>query len=239
MRPPPDEAYSRVTRDLATVTAAYARWLDGLPGRLERSYECSVDETTKQDLRGLTHGIARAYVVRPASREAAPLVVGRGQYDGGDFAEFGLGHRASELVPDCFCDACDADADGMIEEARSAVVVVTGGFEEWHRWPAPRFGRRDPGAGQISSGYRGRSRGRATYDTHAFSAQGQASGWQPWAQPGIAPRAAEVTPPSAASQSGLPDLTTDESLELPAHPARPDSDPEPFHVTWRPWTLRT
>lgn len=131
---PPDEAYSRVTRDLAAVTAAFASWLDELPERLVSSYHCRPRPTTAAEQQRLANAwTATTFAVEPADADCATLLVARGTFEGGTSALIGLGVATQELVPSCFCDACDEDSDSMIEQAGRLVRVATGGCHEFRR----------------------------------------------------------------------------------------------------------
>jgi hypothetical protein len=57
---PPEEAYSRVTRDLAVVTAAFAEFLEELPGRLTAEYDCVVRDPDQGEVERLSLRQARA-----------------------------------------------------------------------------------------------------------------------------------------------------------------------------------
>lgn len=150
---PPDQAYSRVSRDLAVVTADFSRYLDGLPARLESTYLCRVRELDEDEQRRLSnvHRQLRidpslAYAVEPQGTDRATLLVHRSTFERGDSALMAMGWVARVDVPDCFCDACDEDSESMIEETEDFVSVVTGGCVEFRRphemgrqpsWAAP------------------------------------------------------------------------------------------------------
>lgn len=137
---PPDEAYSRVSRDLAVVTAGFTAFLDGLPGRLATAFDCTVREPTAEELARLRRlsglQLDEAYVVEPADPASATLLVGRGTFEHGAFAVLGLGRGTDALVPTCFCDACDEDSESLADQVEELLAVVTGGFHEFRR-PAP------------------------------------------------------------------------------------------------------
>jgi hypothetical protein len=150
---PPDEAYSRVTRDLAAVTAAFSRHLDELPGRLERTYLCRVrdlDAGEVERLRGVHPQVpwdgSSAYAVAPEGPDRATLLVERSTYDGGAAVLLAFGLVSSVDIPDCFCDACDEDSESAIEQTEDFLGVVVGGCVEFRRerrfdrlpsWAAP------------------------------------------------------------------------------------------------------
>ena len=150
---PPEEAYSRVTRDLAAVTADFSSYLDGLPDRLERRYLCRVRHLDEDELRrfqnvrpGAYADYSAAYAVEPDGPDRATLLVHRSTFEGGASALIAFGLVSSVRIPDCFCDACDEDSEGMIAQAVEVVGVVTGGCVEFRRphevqrlpsWAAP------------------------------------------------------------------------------------------------------
>ena len=45
----PEEAYSRLTRDLAAVSAGFADYLEELPGRLASAYDCVAREPDRRE----------------------------------------------------------------------------------------------------------------------------------------------------------------------------------------------
>lgn len=64
----PDEAYSRVTRDLASVTADFAAYLDDLPDRLTTRYRCRVRPLTRHERERVVRDLsdaAEGYAVEP------------------------------------------------------------------------------------------------------------------------------------------------------------------------------
>ncbi len=119
---PPDEAYSRVTRDLAAVCADFVAWLDRLPRALTEAYDCTAST------------VGQLTTITPADPAASPLrLERRGHEAGGTVVVMGFGRQCSESVTDCLCDACDGDSAEFIEAAEDLVAVVTGGFEEFRR----------------------------------------------------------------------------------------------------------
>ena len=133
---PPEEAYSRVTRDLAVVTAGFAEYLENLPGRLTAEYDCVMREADQGELERLSEAGSRAidcFVIAPVDPRSAPLLIARDSFEGGTSAVVGLGHAIDEMVPDCNCDACDGDSESMIAELTELIDVVTNGFREFRR----------------------------------------------------------------------------------------------------------
>ncbi|WP_028645295.1 DUF6226 family protein [Nocardioides sp. URHA0020] len=139
---PPEEAYSRVTRDLAQVTAGFAAYLDELPGRLTAEFACRSRPLTDAERDRLTlvaGGPGEAgYAVEPADPGCATLLVARSVHDGGTALTIGFGRAAVASMPSCFCDACDEESVGLIEQAQDYVDVVTGGSREFRRRHRPR-----------------------------------------------------------------------------------------------------
>jgi hypothetical protein len=143
---PPDEAYSRVTRDLAEVMAAFGLYLDELPDRLERAYVCRVREPHDQEIERLRATrpwlepeAFTAYAVDPLDASRATLLVRRAKDEesAGALVAFGLVSHVD--VPDCLCDACDEDSDSAIEQVEEFIGVATGGCTEFRR--VKQFGR--------------------------------------------------------------------------------------------------
>jgi hypothetical protein len=133
---PPEEAYSRVTRDLAVVTAAFAEYLEDLAGRLTAAYDCVVREPDQGELERLSAAGSRAidcFVIAPVDPLSAPLLIARDSFEGGTTAVVGLGRVVDEMVPDCLCDACDADSASSIAQMTELVDVATHGFREFRR----------------------------------------------------------------------------------------------------------
>ncbi|MDX6323952.1 MAG: hypothetical protein QOK15_306 [Nocardioidaceae bacterium] len=137
---PPDEAYSRVSRDLAVVTADFSRYLDELPGRLERTHLCrvrSLSDAEVEHLHGLHPGAHddsdSGYAVEPQGDARAVLLVSRSSFEGGAQALFTFGLVSWADVPDCFCDACDADSESLIEESEDFIQMPIGGCVEFRR----------------------------------------------------------------------------------------------------------
>ena len=186
---PPDEAYSRVTRDLAVVTARFSAYLDELPARLEDTYRCRVrvpHEREVQRLRDVHPGVyadySTAYAVEPEGRDRATLLVHRSTFEGGASALLALGRVTTADVPDCFCDACDEDSESMIEGAESFVGVLTGGCVEFRR--PHKIGRLPPWAAPVEGtwmeeGYRTASSASA-HSNAELRGEPFEKHWLPW-----------------------------------------------------------
>lgn len=134
----PDEAYSRVTRDLASVTADFAAYLDDLPDRLTTRYRCRVRPLTRHERERVVRDLsdaAEGYAVEPDDPDCATVLVARVQeHDGATYAVLAFGVAASALIPDCLCDACDSDSAELIEQAEGFLEAALTGFRE-HRGP--------------------------------------------------------------------------------------------------------
>lgn len=149
---PPSEAYSRVSRDLAAVTVGFTAYLDGLPDRLVAAYDCAVRPVTSAELIRLRQRGSRrdsegtVYAVEPRGPDRATLLVDRTTFERGEFATVGIGQVITELIPNCFCDACDEDSDSLIAQTDTLVEVTVGGFREFRRTYRPRRAGRDPAA---------------------------------------------------------------------------------------------
>src|SRR5262245_42075184 len=119
---PPEEAYSRVSRDLRDVTADFARFLADLPVELVGSYDCRVRELTaeeRQRLRGKSSDqFDEAYAIQPADPSATTLLIGRERFHEGASVALGLGVAIDPGIPSCFCDACDEDSQSLIAQTR-------------------------------------------------------------------------------------------------------------------------
>ena len=179
---PPPEAYSRVTRDLALLTAAFAAYLDELPDELTPRYDCSVRDLSEREtgrLRKPGLNLDAGYAVEPSGPDSATLLVGRSSFEGGASAVLGFGIAALALVPDCFCDACDEDGASLIAQAQEFVESAVLGCVEFRRpysrraperlfdgpWMEEGFATRELERSHAGAGIRG----------EAFSRQ-----WQPW-----------------------------------------------------------
>ena len=153
---PPPEAYSRVTRDLAAVTAGFSAWLDTLPGRLTTTYDCVVREPTAAELERLgepKQPLDEVYVVQPADDRAAPLLVARTTHDGGAGVLLRTGVAIDEGIPGCLCDACDEDSDSLIEQTEEIVAVAVGGCREFRQHYRRSLGQRLADGPWMEHGY--------------------------------------------------------------------------------------
>ena len=155
---PPGDAYERHSRDLAAVTADFASYLDGLPGRLTATYDCALRGATADEVALLAKGghgtYDEAYAVQPAAPGASPFLVGRSTFEGGASAHVAFGRFQAQSVPHCFCDACDETSEDLVDAVEVALAVTLGGFDEHG---APRgdhyvVGYEAAGRGSRSSG---------------------------------------------------------------------------------------
>jgi hypothetical protein len=133
---PPDEAYSRVSRDLRTLTADFATYLDALPGQLTAAYRCAIRAPEPHE-QAQVHGNGvkpdEVYAVQPDEPRASGLVVARLRYDGGASVRLRAGLAIAEDIPICFCDACDEDSESLIAQTRDIVELTVNGFVEFRR----------------------------------------------------------------------------------------------------------
>jgi hypothetical protein len=160
---PPADAYSRVSRDLAAVTRSFGSWLDDLPQRLVADYECTVRPADLTDLERFDpFPVERAWVGEPDDPRAAPVILARHDFDGGVGVQIGIGRAVAELLPVCFCDACDEDGDDLIAQAEEAVAVVVGGFREFRQPYAKRRGEMLHGGPWLEVGFEAGDRRRST-----------------------------------------------------------------------------
>jgi len=171
---PPTEAYSRVTRDLAQVTAGFARYLDDLPSRLTATRLCSLRdlnaaETTRLD--GGRLSFRQAYAIEPGDPDCATLLVGRG-VDAGHWAVLALGRVTSLGIPSCSCDGCDEDSDDMIDDAESFVEAAVQGCTEFRT--RSRFSR------WVTEGYSARSGSSAASTARGRAGKPFVIKWKPW-----------------------------------------------------------
>ena len=160
---PPNEAYSRVTRDLRAVTAEFAAYLDGLPQRLSGDFDCRVRPMTGEELAQLRPDLDHhpdrpeideldAYAVVPSDPACATLLVRRYSFDGASSVHLAAGIGAETQAPYCLCDACDEDSGEMVRETERFVSMVTSGFREFLR-PAERRGSVPAAKGWMERGY--------------------------------------------------------------------------------------
>ena len=184
---PPPEAYSRVTRDLAALTAGFARYLDELPGELTARYLCrvrSLSEDERLRLRGSGSGVDDGWVddgwaVEPSDADSATLLVGRTTFEGGASALLGFGVAAHGLVPDCFCDACDEDSESLVARAEELVRAAVHGCVEFRRPYQPRRPGRLFGGPWLEEGFTTAGGGFA-HASAAIRGEPFSRHWQPW-----------------------------------------------------------
>lgn len=180
---PPPEAYSRVTRDLAAVTAGFSAWLDDLPRRLTAAYDCVVAEPSAVELErfGDAPGpLDEVYVVQPAQESSAPLLVARRTYDGGAGVLLRTGVAIDEGIPSCFCDACDEDSESLVGQVDEVLATLTGGCREFRRPYRRPLRERLAGGPWLEHGY---ERQDGTTSTHASAdVRGEPFDrtWVPW-----------------------------------------------------------
>jgi hypothetical protein len=186
---PPDEAYSRVTRDLAAVSAGFSSYLDELPDALQHRHLCRVRGLTEEDLehlRGVHPHVhadhASAYAVEPEGPDRATLLVQRSTFEGGAGALLAFGLVSFVDVPDCYCDACDEDSESMVEQAGEFVRLATGGCVEFRR--ERRFDRMPSWAAPIEGTWM--EEGRRSADSFSAHSNAELRGepfereWLPW-----------------------------------------------------------
>lgn len=178
---PPKEAYSRVSRHLAEVTAGFGAYLDGLPPSLLARFDCRVREVTSAEAErlGIDGSVEAAYAVEPSSPESSTLLVGRATEDGAVTATLAFGLAQTTLLPDCLCDACDEDSESLVEQAEEFVAAAVQGCREFRGPYRPRPGTALLGPTWLEEG--------CETATGAWSrASGQLSGepferrWTPW-----------------------------------------------------------
>lgn len=130
---PPEEAYSRVTRDLATLYAPVVDAARGTVDELASHYDVDrrpADRTELARVEGCVSDALEATVLRPRSDDRSPLVVGVCDLPGVHLA---FGRWASERLPACGCDACDETPEDLLEQLAKVRDLVVGGFAEWVR----------------------------------------------------------------------------------------------------------
>ncbi|HYJ66290.1 MAG TPA: DUF6226 family protein [Nocardioidaceae bacterium] len=128
---PPEEAYSRVTRDLATLYEPVVEAASNLVDRLEAAYDVTRRPARAAELDRLgacDYDRLEATTLVPASPEQAPLTIGTCDMPGVHLA---YGRWASEHLPECGCDACDESAEALLQMMSGARDLVVGGFAEW------------------------------------------------------------------------------------------------------------
>ncbi len=180
---PPDEAYSRVSRDLHALTADFATYLDALPSQLTAAYDCAIRVPEPHELGKVqTDGVSldEVYVVQPADPRACALVVARLSSEGGASVLLRTGFAIAEDIPSCFCDACDEDSESLIKQTRDVVELAVDGCEEFRR-PYRQKVRQILADGRwMEHGY---TRPDGSWTSHAgASVRGEAfsHAWPPW-----------------------------------------------------------
>jgi Family of unknown function (DUF6226) len=126
---PPADAYSRVTRDLATVFAGLHMSVDDRVARLVRTYDATARALSDDEVARLRTPLLRSVAVVPPDAAASPLLVGWTEHPGvivaaGDWS-------GPWPAPTCGCDACDEDVEDAVYEFDRVVAGVTAGFREW------------------------------------------------------------------------------------------------------------
>jgi uncharacterized protein DUF6226 len=180
---PPREAYSRVTRDLAAVTAGFAAWLDELPRRLTATYDCMVREPAASDLARLGEvsvPLDEVYVVQPADDRSAPLLVARTTHEGGAGVLLRTGVAIDVGVPGCFCDACDEDSDSLIEQTDEIVSVAVEGCREFRQRYRRSLGQRLADGPWLEHGYERPDGGAARHASASVRGDTFSRVWEPW-----------------------------------------------------------
>ena len=126
---PPEEAYSRVTRDLSVVYAGLPGALDERLARLATDFDATVREVSGDELPrdggGGPAPAGRARVVVPADPRCLSLRLVLTDEPSVRFWTTGpvwLG------VPVCTCDACDTDLVELLEQLDGVIDDVTGGM---------------------------------------------------------------------------------------------------------------
>jgi len=156
---PPEEAYSRVSRDLPVVFAPVARRLEALPPQLEERYRVNARTPTLSEATRLTAAqphwpISRAVALHPSAPGASVLIVGRWDADDGGFGiVVALGEQLAYVFPSCWCDACDTDAEEVLDDLDYYLDAVTGGFIEYR--DHGMLGFRYAGGGKAHGGSEG------------------------------------------------------------------------------------
>lgn len=180
---PPDEAYSRVSRDLRALTAEFATYLDALPSQLTASYDCAIRSPEPHEL-AQVHGIGvkpdEVYVVQPAEALAAALVVARLRYDGGASVRLRAGFAIAEDIPICFCDACDEDSESLITQTRDIVELAVNGFVEFRRPYRPPSGEILEGGPWMQHGYTRPNGSTATHASASTRGKAFSHEWAAW-----------------------------------------------------------
>ena len=130
---PPEEAYSRVTRDLATLYAPVVEAARRLLDELEAGYDVARRSPTAAELdrvEGCDSDAAETTVIEPPGPDQSPLIVCVCDLPGVHLA---YGRWVADHLPECGCDACDESAEDLLELLDEARQTAVGGFDEWVR----------------------------------------------------------------------------------------------------------
>lgn len=130
---PPEEAYGRVTRDLATLYAPLHDTVRAMVDELVAHYDVehrAASDAEQTRVEGCVSDLRETTVLVPRSRDQSPLIVGRCDLPGVHVA---YGRWASGHLPACGCDACGETLEDLVDEFSEVRRVVTGGFGEWVR----------------------------------------------------------------------------------------------------------
>ena len=181
---PPEEAYSRHTRDLAAVTAEFAVWLEELPRRLTREFECTRRDLTADErarlLPPVPDSYERGYAVEPSDPASATLLVVRHSFEGGTGVAIGFGRAVVEDLPHCFCDACDEDSAGLIEQTQRIVDAATLGAQEFRRPHLARPGITLMDGPWLEQGYLLQGGGGSAWSNREVAGEFFDVQWRPW-----------------------------------------------------------
>ena len=127
---PPQEAYSRVTRDLSAVYAGLPVALDERLARLVADVGATVREVSPHELPRDAGGgpppSGRALVVVPADPRCLSIWL---VLTDEPTVRFWTTGPVWLVVPVCSCDACDTDLDELLEQLDGVLDDVTGGVD--------------------------------------------------------------------------------------------------------------
>lgn len=178
---PPEEAYSRVSRDLVAVTADFGAFLNALADSLVDRFACRVRPVTPDEAAQL--GGERIFdtvvAVEPDNDGAAALLIGRATEDGAHTATFAFGVTQSASLPDCWCDACDEDSESLIEQSQRFMEAALRGCREFRRPYRPRLRDVLDGGPWMEEGCRTASGGWA-HTNRQVSGRPFDVAWKPW-----------------------------------------------------------
>ncbi len=178
---PPREAYSRVSRDLETVTAGFRDHLDRLPAVLSAAHDCRVRDLRDDERRRLPDDVTwtHTYAVEPADPDAATLLVGRHTSGGAASVWLAFGTAAATSLPGCTCDACDEDSESLVGQAEEFVRAAVGGCREFRRPYRPVPGEPLEGGPWLQEGY-ATDRGTTSHASHEVTGDLFSREWRPW-----------------------------------------------------------